>query len=928
MTLLLKFLHRVRIHGGDSGAIARALHHVAYTKGITSHRRASRSLISDEKAFSCASAELETVSRSTIERKQMSTKTTLKRIALVAVSALSFGLVVAAPSQAAALGGTGTLTQGTAYPARANAVFYQPVTYTIATGALATGDTVILGASLLAKPTGSAVASTSATFEASAANATFAAGASSNFGTMTVAAGRNAKTTFGLNFKFTPDVAGTYQFLVYSNAALNAAYAAGNPSTVVTVTVASGAPSTATLTSLGGSTSVAETTDGAAFEIVLKDAAGNVTVPNAFESVAISYISSGSSTVTMDDYTATSTTTLILDESEFKGGAAYFNAWIAGAVAADDIVTFTARVTGATTATLGTASVTYKNPGAASATGVISLASTSTANKGGYGTVAGGAIAVDPSLTSHSWSYTVAAGAAGVARVFGLLVNDTGLGIIGGGTYVVPVTVAADKTSADFSIAGGWISGIGYTVTPVANVTAATALAVTATSNTAYTATVSLPAAAVTSATGGSTTFTTTVTNVYGVGQSNVIVQVAQSGRNAKTTVTNLLTNSSGQVTYTVTDSSTSTTNLTDTVTFTPTGGTANNAAAGTINYVANLVIGTVTVTGGSTADTAAWPAVGSSSYAINTGTSGAAGSTVTFTATVKDANGNIISGVPVTWTVDKATSGITKSATADASVCYTNGVGTCTTTVYAWEAPSKVTVTATAGGKSGSGYANFVNAAADARVVSATAVGNVVTAKVVDRYGNPVAAVNLTASTTAGYFGTGANTALGATGANGTVQFVLLGPNSATVTVTGSAATYGQLDDAAGKIGATAITAAVAGTSTGVGSSLAPAGVESATAAVTVVPDTAALDAANAASDAAAEAIDAANAATDAANLAAEAADAATVAAEEARDAADAATAAVEELATQVATLMAALKAQITTLANTVAKIAKKVRA
>ena len=85
---------------------------------------------------------------------------------------------------------------------------------------------------------------------------------------------------------------------------------------------------------------------------------------------------------------------------------------------------------------------------------------------------------------------------------------------------------------------------------------------------------------------------------------------------------------------------------------------------------------------------------------------------------------------------------------------------------------------------------------------------------------------------------------------------------------------------------------------------------------------------AAEAATDAAHEAIDAANAATDAANLSAEAADAATVAAEEARDAADAATAAVEELATQVATLMAALKAQITTLANTVAKIAKKVKA
>ena len=110
----------------------------------------------------------------------------------------------------------------------------------------------------------------------------------------------------------------------------------------------------------------------------------------------------------------------------------------------------------------------------------------------------------------------------------------------------------------------------------------------------------------------------------------------------------------------------------------------------------------------------------------------------------------------------------------------------------------------------------------------------------------------------------------------------------------------------------------------------LALAGRVAYTASATVV-DTAvnpAIEAANAASDAAAEAIDAANAATDAANLAAEAADAATVAAEEARDAADAATAAVEALATEVATLMAALKAQITTLANTVAKIAKKVKA
>jgi len=89
-----------------------------------------------------------------------------------------------------------------------------------------------------------------------------------------------------------------------------------------------------------------------------------------------------------------------------------------------------------------------------------------------------------------------------------------------------------------------------------------------------------------------------------------------------------------------------------------------------------------------------------------------------------------------------------------------------------------------------------------------------------------------------------------------------------------------------------------------------------------------AATAAAEEARDIAQEALDAANAAVDAAALAAEAADAATVAAEEAREAAEAATAAIEELATQMSTLFASMKAQLTTIGNTIAKIAKKVKA
>jgi len=96
-------------------------------------------------------------------------------------------------------------------------------------------------------------------------------------------------------------------------------------------------------------------------------------------------------------------------------------------------------------------------------------------------------------------------------------------------------------------------------------------------------------------------------------------------------------------------------------------------------------------------------------------------------------------------------------------------------------------------------------------------------------------------------------------------------------------------------------------------------AGNSSATLAVT--PAESATDVAQAATDAAAEATDAANAATDAANAAAEAADAATAAAQDAADA-------VAALSTQVAEMIDALKKQITALTNLVIKIQKKVKA
>ena len=73
--LQFKFLSQIRISGWDFGSSARAMNQAG--------------------GFISTQADLEKVSRSTTERKSMSTKTTIKRIALVAVSALGFGMLSA-----------------------------------------------------------------------------------------------------------------------------------------------------------------------------------------------------------------------------------------------------------------------------------------------------------------------------------------------------------------------------------------------------------------------------------------------------------------------------------------------------------------------------------------------------------------------------------------------------------------------------------------------------------------------------------------------------------------------------------------------------------------------------------------------------------------------------------------------------------------
>ena len=388
---------------------------------------------------------------------------------------------------------------------------------------------------------------------------------------------------------------------------------------------------------------------------------------------------------------------------------------------------------------------------------------------------------------------------------------------------------------------------------------------------------------------------------------SGAVVLWSQTGRNATLSDVSKTTDSNGESSYAFTDDGTPATTLSEVVSARAgTTGSGGYTASSSVTYtwVTALTAGSLRLTNdGDTTD-------GNSVDA-----------SVTFTATVLDASGLALSGYPVVFTGDDETYFSTTANT----VTYWTGTNGQITAVFKGYKAGTGTVTASSGGKSATSDFTIIAGGSRAIAANATAASMAagsskrVTATVTDIYGNPVEDATVTVK----YVGTAGRVSSvnGVTGASSTTDadgavVVELASDAATGVGTGTL----TLEITAGNTSTAALT--TKGTAR-------PAKVTKATVAVTITAaDSSVADAANAATDAAAEAIDAANAATDAANLAAEAADAATVAAEEARDAADAATAAVEELATQVATLMAALKAQITTLANTVAKIAKKVKA
>jgi trimeric autotransporter adhesin len=870
----------------------------------------------------------------------MSTKTTFKRIALVAVASLGFGVLTSVtPASANAITAVATgISAATPAPTRVGQATTVRFSITHVAGT-ANSDTMTVTATMTSKPalstgnvidlaTGGATTPTlnrlGATFKngsiANGANNSADANPTISTGTMTIA---NGATTSFVDVVVTPDVAGSYTFLLSTGATT---YVAGNPNAVVTLTTA-GAPTTAAI-SVVGSTIAAGSDRGSILRVTLKDANGAATKLAAFESIDLT-VSTGDAV-----FVSGGLKTLSLGTSAFASGTAYAN--ITDATAADsNVVSLAGGGVLASTTTLATSATLTSSVASntvTTGTEVDWQQGTGVATTG-FNLASQTSLVFPSSSTSQSVSLkglaangTAAETTATSVKYTTVRVTDISGGITGleGAIYDVVLSQAgagATRTSA-LSVAGVLTGGHSYSVEAIGQtLTGETVLVITGAAPVGTT-TGAITPGLVNAALGSTNTFTARVTDQFGVASANAAVTATvTAGRNLGKTAA-LASNADGFVTFTLAD--TGTTGTSDTITFDGPGATNPTA---TVTYGV-ATVATATLTGGNTTAGVTATTVTVNDIAAGDGAEAGAKS---FTVTVRDVNGALLSGLPVVWTV----SGTTAAITSTTRTGFTSSAGTNSASVYAW-ATGTYTVTATVGGVAATGTITFgQTAAGEERTVSATVAGPIVTAKVVDRFGNPVPGVTIYATKTGvGYFGAGVTSTSAVSNAAGTVEFVVAG-GSADVTVStinpaSAAGSFGSGQTSAPKgylgnsttaagLALLAITASTAGTATkdeaGVGASFDAAGVASAT--VTVdIPDTAA-----AAADAAAEATDAANAATDAANAAAEAADAATAAAQDAADA-------VAALSTQVTELVSALRKQITSLTNLVIKIQRKVRA
>ena len=927
-----------------------------------------------------------------IERKQMSTKTTFKRIALVAVAALGFGTLSTAPSSADGIAILPTsIAVGTIPTAAVGSTVNIPVTFTapITTD----GDTFTITVRVTSAPTGSAFVGTAARGFAGLASASVGASyvtgvfAAANtiaaklsleetadttavlqLGTATqnldltpqvsalaTTSGntRTAATSSGTaNVVFQADVAGSYSFLVSAEAGtptLNTqTYGVGDANTSFTVSTGA-AVTTATLATVTGAT----TTDtGNTIGRLMKLTLNSGAALSANQTIALTTNNTAKATmVAVNQVTGAPVgsyaASLTLDNSNFVNGVAYFKLIDTTATANTTIVTATGSglLSSSVTSTVSSTTVLLAASAAITVNNGVSAVRPGSGHVG-CATNASAACVDYAATTATSHTYGLSSTAGTAAYVTRMTVTDTSGAITGiaGVTYETSVSTAilvspATAGLGSVTFTGTLAAGDEINATIHSTTTPATIRIIgqTATvSGTTGSATAE-PIATMSASHGSSVVATVLVKDQFGAAVANSPVTVSVTGRNATTASVALATDATGRASYTLADAGTAATVLTTSTIVFDTALTANTSVV--VNYGADRV-SAVALSTPTTLNTAATGITYTDIDAASA--AGASATTTDITATVTDVNGAVLVGVPVTFTTASEGAGILSTHVT----VYTGTDGKAISKVFGWTNGIK-TFTATAGAIAKTGTVHYrqgggtslapTNGADEARTISAVRSGNAITVTASDRFGNPVSGVPLWGTRTGnGTFGGGSNTNGQTTGVNGTAEFLFNGGSAdSVVTITAGSATttpaacYAQTGHLAGISVCSTATTQTAYTASTVGTTTtAQTGVGATLSPAGVAAVTVAVPADTASADAVAAAADAAAEATDAANAATDAANAAAEAADAATAAAQDAADAVAALSTQVSEMVDALKKQITALTNLVIKIQKKVRA
>ena len=710
----------------------------------------------------------------------MSTKTLRKRIALVAVSAMGFGLLTVAPSaNAAVYTGAAVVSDNataiasvTVAPVRIGDtrnvtvnLTYGSSTDTYTVGNDTTNVAAVVRTRILTGPTAGTIGGLTVETSGSLRTAPNA----QNSGSTTVA---TVSPTIGIN----PSVAGTYTLLVWVDEDTATSDNDVFPlvsalQTTVTFTTA-GTPATVNFTTAAKAGKAGRETGGS-FGFTLRDAAGNLTYLKSTLGETLSgSVTDVSVNTTGGTLFGKNGTYADLSAETKTSGVAFGITLTSDTTGAGSISVAThaagiarARIAGSGTLTgvvpAVTADYTTTAFGFADSVDLTTAVGVSDADAKITAPVAPTTL-TGSTLTEAIWAsnasaksldfkvttsaaatvqYTIAAISTTVALPTGVTAGTYTVATSGTTAYTGTITVAATAAVATsgytLTVAKSATENFVYTVVyqaPTVNLTNGYVEVSPTTANAAKTLI------------GGSATVTATVYDQFGdeFAGANVIWTV--TGRNASTTTG--VSDASGSATRTITDASTSTTALTDTVVATAASPTATSytgsvaAATTSFAYVASMTVATLTHT--NSAATAADLAAGDDTPVLLE-------AAVTLTATATNAAGALMSGIPVTFT--RPAGAYVGAGTLLTQ--YTNASGVATLAGVSGTVTGTSTASASAGGATTSTSWRTANSTTDGRTitidnatmsVSGSSAGQAIVT-VRDRYGNLVggAGVSLT---------------------------------------------------------------------------------------------------------------------------------------------------------------------------------------